>query len=215
MLGSSCGTCWWGVGRRPTDRDSSSCLPANPCAHLTVRLPHGTQRPLSAAVSHSPTSQTWVCWIHTGWTWARAHTGPLPSPEDKRPGVGCNLEPTMDTKSPSTLRELEAVGAPTFSQRSSSTKSAAFRELHSERTLCPPPWLSPVGCVRGLQSAPPLSRRPLTWPSGSPTRVHSLQFRTSRTCKDCRGKRGPPGFTWEGDFLTGGWKEVVEAYELK
>lgn len=201
-----------GVGRRPTDRDSSSCLPANPCAHLTVRLPHGTQRPLSAAVSHSPTSQTWVCWIHTGWTWARAHTGPLPSPEDKRPGVGCNLEPTMDTKSPSTLRELEAVGAPTFSQRSSSTKSAAFRELQLRAYALPASLAESCGvrawaaeCASSLQEAPHLA----IWVTNE--RVHSLQFRISRTCKDCRGKRGPPGFTWEGDFLTGGWKEMVEA----
>lgn len=45
------------------------------------------------------------------------HTRPLPSPEDKTPGVGCNLEPTTDTKSSSTLRKLEAVGATTFSVR--------------------------------------------------------------------------------------------------
>lgn len=31
------------------------------------------------------------------------HTRPLPSPEDKKPGVGCNLEPAIDTKSSSTL----------------------------------------------------------------------------------------------------------------
>lgn len=181
-------------GGDPQTGDSSSCLPANPCAHLTVRLPHGTQRPLSAALSHSPTSQTWVCWIHTGWTWARAHTRPLPSPEDKRPGVGCNLEPTMDTKSPSTLREL-AVGAPTFSQRSSSTKSAAFRELQLRAYTLPASLAESCGVRAWAAECAPFSRRPLTWPSGSPTRVHSLQFRTFRTCKDCRGKRG---FTWEG-----------------
>lgn len=113
-------------GGDPQTGYSSSCLPANPCAHLTVRLPHGTQRPLSAG-NYSPTSQIWVCWIHTGWMWVRAHT--QPSPEDKKPGVGCSLEPTTDTKSSSTLRELEAVGATTFSQCSSSTKSASFREL--------------------------------------------------------------------------------------
>lgn len=61
---------------------------------------NGTQRPLSAAVNHSPTSQIWVCWIQTRWTWV--HTRPLPLPEDKKPGVGCNLESTIDTKSSST-----------------------------------------------------------------------------------------------------------------
>lgn len=152
-----------GWGGDPQTGDSSSCLPANPCAHLTVRLPHGTQRPLSAAVSHSPTSQTWVCWIYTGWTWARAHTRPLPSPEDKRPGVGCNLEPTMDTKSSSTLRELEAVGATTFSQRSSSTKSAAFRELQLRAYTLPTSLAESCGvrawaaeCASFLQETPSL-----------------------------------------------------------
>lgn len=170
-------------GGDPQTGDGSSCLPANPCAHLTVLLPHGTQRPLSAAVSHSPTSQTWVCWIHTGWTWARAHTRPLPSSEDKRPGVGCNLEPTMDTESPPTLRELEAVGAPTFSQRSSSTKSAAFRELQLRAYTLPASLAESCGVRAWAAECAPFSRRPLTWPSGSPTRS-TVQFRTSRTCKD-------------------------------
>lgn len=170
-------------GGDPQTGDSSSCLPANPCAHLTVRLPHGTQRPLSAAVSHSPTSQTWVCWIHTGWTWARAYTRPLPSSEDKRPGVGCNLEPTMDTESPPTLRELEAVGAPIFSQRSSSTKSAAFRELQLRAYTLPASLAESCGVRAWAAECAPFSRRPLTWPSGSPTRS-TVQFRTSRTCKD-------------------------------
>lgn len=174
MLGSSCGTCWWGVGRRPTDRDSSSCLPANPCAHLMVRLPHGTQRPLSAAVSHSPTSQTWVCWIHTGWTWARAHTRPLPSPEDKRPGVGCNLEPTMDTKSPSTLRELEAVGAPTFSQRSSTkSESCGVRAWAAE-------------CASSLQEAPHLA----IWVTDEGPQSSVSYF------QDLQGLQGAEGATW-------------------
>lgn len=196
MLGSSCGTCWWGVGRRPTDRRqlfmspgeslcSSNGVPAawypeatQCCCEPQLYLPD-----LGLLDSHRVDMGT------------RTHTRPLPSPEDKRPGVGCNLEPTMDTKSPSTLREptlreLEAVGAPTFSQRSSSTKSAAFRELQLRAYTLPASLAESCGVRAWAAECAPFSRRPLTWPSGSPTRVHSLQFRTSRTCKDCRGKRG-------------------------
>lgn len=42
----------------PTGEVHSSRLPENPCAHLTVCLPHSTQRPLSAAVSHSSTARS-------------------------------------------------------------------------------------------------------------------------------------------------------------
>lgn len=185
-------------GGDPQTGDSSSCLPANPCAHVTVRLPHGTQRPLSAAVSHSPTSQTWVCWIHTGWTWARAHTRPLPSPEDRRPGVGCNLEPTMDTKSSSTLRELEAVGATTFSQRSSSTKSAAFRELQLRAYTLPTSLAESCGvrawaaeCASFLQEAPHLA----TWVTDEGPQPSVPYF---QDLQGLQREEGPPGVTWEG-----------------
>lgn len=66
-----------------------------------------------------------------------------------------------------------------------------------------------------MQNVPPFSRSPLTWPSGPLTRVHSLQFCTSRTCKGCRGEGGHLASRGRGDFLTGGWEEVVKVYKLK
>lgn len=96
-----------------------------------------------------------------------------------------------------------------FSQLSSSTKSASFRELQL-RAYTLPAFLA-ESC--GVQGVPPFSRSPLTWPSGSLPRVHSLQFCTSRTCKGCRGKRDHLASRGRGDFLTGGWEEVAKVYK--
>lgn len=197
MLGSSCGTCWWGVGRRPTDRRqlfmspgeslcSSNGVPAawypeatQCCCEPQLYLPD-----LGLLDSHRVDMGT------------RTHTRPLPSPEDKRPGVGCNLEPTMDTKSPSTLRELEAVGAPTFSQRSSSTKSAAFRELQLRAYTLPASLAEScgvracVGCrVRSfLQEAPHLA----IWVTDEGPQSSVSYF------QDLQGLQGEEGFHMGG-----------------
>lgn len=64
------------VGEGETQGRGSSCLPANPCAHLTVarrvvqqNAAHSTQRPLSSAASRSPTPWVWV------WVCARSTQG--------------------------------------------------------------------------------------------------------------------------------------------
>lgn len=45
------------------------------------------------------------------------HTPLLPLPKDKKPGLGCNLKPTTDTKLFSRLQKLEAMDATTFTER--------------------------------------------------------------------------------------------------
>lgn len=89
---------------------SSSRLPASLCAHLAVAKGCCSQvfhtihkRPLRSAGSHRPTSGM--------------HTTLLPLPKDKKPGLGCNLKPTTDTKLFSRLQKLEAVDATTFTER--------------------------------------------------------------------------------------------------
>lgn len=73
------------------------------------------------------------------------HTRPLPSPEDKKPGVGCNLEPTTDTKSSSTLQKLEAVGATTFSVRVLQLSPTSGGLQLSACALPSCQWPGPVG----------------------------------------------------------------------
>lgn len=198
-------------GGDPQTGYSSSCLLANPCAHLTVRLPHGTQRPLSAAVSHSPTSQTWVCWIHTGWTWARAHTGPLPSPETRgrvQPRTYHGHQVILNTSG------ATSCGCNRIQSRSSSTKSAAFRELQLRAYTLPASLAESCGvrawaaeCASFLQE----KLGHLGHRRGST--VFSFVF--PGPARTAGGRGGHLASRGRGDFLTGGWKEVVEAYELK
>lgn len=94
--------------------------PRVPCAHLTAARGEGGQafhtihqRPLHSAVSRSPTSRSGSVpgphKVNKG-----VHTPPLPLPEDRKPGLGCDLKLTTDTKLSLTLQKLEAVDATTF-----------------------------------------------------------------------------------------------------
>lgn len=94
--------------------------PRVPCAHLTAATGECGQafhtihqRPLHSAVSCSPTSRSGPVpgphKVNKG-----VHTPPLPLPEDRKPGLGCDLKLTTDTKLSLTLQKLEAVDATTF-----------------------------------------------------------------------------------------------------
>lgn len=117
-----------GGGGDPRERLWLFMSPGNPCAHPTVArrvvcktAPHGTPHGLHTEATQfccepQPHLPGLVCpgphEVDVG-----VHTWPLPSPEDRKPGVGCNLKPTTDTTSSSTLQKLDAVGATTFTVR--------------------------------------------------------------------------------------------------
>lgn len=85
----------------------------------------------------------------------------LPSPEDKKPGVGCNLKPTTDSELSSILQKLETL----VLQHSQSRLFLNYvcnvpRLLQLELAVCP--LLSPVGVREWAAEPPSFSRDPLT-----------------------------------------------------
>lgn len=116
----------------------SSCLLANPCAHLTVPVTRHAKAISAAARSGSARS------IQGGH--GHAHTAITITRRQEARGW-CNLEPTTDTKSSSTLQKLEAVGAATFSVRVLLLLSLQRRRLLQLRARALPSsqWPSPVG----------------------------------------------------------------------
>lgn len=210
---SSCGTCWCGGGDL-RERLQLFTPPRVPCAHLTAARDECGQafhtihqRPLHSAVSRSPTSRSGPVpgphKVNKG-----VHTPPLPLPEDRKPGLGCDLKLTTDTKLSLTLQKLEAVDATTFTVKVILKLSLPCPEVTPAQSLqfALVPVVESCGraCVGGSARVLPPGTSSLGLLDYR-QRVHCLHLGTPRACRSFReatfsikGRTdggGPPGLT--------------------